>query len=172
MKNILVIYYTRTGNTETMAKEVERGAREGGAATTRLKTAVDVEMDDMRWADGIIIGSPTYFGLLAQEIKALIDRSIEIRGELENKVGAAFSSSAHRAGGRETTMLSILQAMLVHGMVVCGDPLSSGGHYGAASNGAPDEQAMRECRELGKRVTLLAEKLCKTPLSPHHPQHG
>jgi NAD(P)H dehydrogenase (quinone) len=159
MKNILVIYYTRTGNTETMAKEVERGAQEGGAATTRLKTATDVEMEDMRWADGIIIGSPTYFGLPTQEVKALIDRSIEIRGELENKVGAAFSSSAHRAGGRETTMLSILQAMLVHGMVVCGDPLSSGGHYGAASNGAPDEQAMKECRELGKRVTLLAEKL-------------
>ncbi len=158
MVNVLVVYYTRTGNTETMAKEVERGAQEGGA-DTRLKTATDVEMEDIRWADGIIIGSPTYFGLPAQEVKALIDRSIEIRGELENKVGAAFSSSAHRAGGRETTMLSILQAMLVHGMVVCGDPLSSGGHYGAASNGAPDEQARRECKALGERVALLAEKL-------------
>ena len=138
MVNVLVVYHTRTGNTEMMAREVERGAREGGA-DTRLKTATAVEMPDMIWADGIIMGSPTYFGLPAQEVKALIDRSIEVRGALENKVGAAFASSAHRAGGRETTMLSILQAMLVHGMVVCGDPLSSGGHYGAASNGAPDE---------------------------------
>ncbi len=113
----------------------------------------------MRWADGIIIGSPTYFGLPAQEVKALIDKSIEIRRELENKVGAAFSYSKHRAGGRETTILAILQAMLVHGMIVCGDPISSGGHYGAASNGAPDEQARRECKELGKRVALLAGKL-------------
>ena len=159
MVNVLVIYYTKTGNTETMAKEVERGAQEGGA-DTMLKKATDVEMVDMKWADGILIGSPTYFGLPAQEVKALIEKSIEIRGELENKVGAAFSSSAHRAGGRETTMLAILQAMLVHGMVVCGDPLSSGGHYGAASNGAPDAQAMRECKELGKRVALLARKLC------------
>ncbi len=62
MVNVLVVYYTKTGNTETMAKEVERGAQEDGA-DTRLKTATDIEMEDMRWADGIIIGSPTYFGL-------------------------------------------------------------------------------------------------------------
>lgn len=141
-----------------MAKAVERGAQEGGA-DTRLKTATEVEMTDMQWADGILMGSPTYFGLPAQEVKALIDESVKIRGSLENKVGAAFSSSTHRAGGRETTMLAILQAMLVHGMLVCGDPLSSGGHYGAASNGAPDEQALRECRALGKRVAVLAEKI-------------
>jgi len=158
MTKVLVVYYSKTGNTEEMAAEVEKGAIEGGA-DTRLKKATEVEMDDMRWADGIIIGSPTYFGLPAQEVKALIDKSIEVRRELENKVGAAFSSSKHRAGGRETTILAILQAMLVHGMVVCGDPISSGGHYGAASNGAPDEQARRECKELGKRVALLAGKL-------------
>jgi NAD(P)H dehydrogenase (quinone) len=92
-------------------------------------------------------------------VKKFIDESVKVRGKLENKVGAAFSSSAHRAGGRETTMLSILEAMLIHGMVVCGDPLSTGGHYGAASNGSPDEQAERECRELGRRVALLAERL-------------
>ncbi len=158
MANILVIYHTGTGNTETMAREVERGAREEGAETRR-KTAGDVDIEDLRWADGILIGSPTYFGLPAQEVKALIDRSIEIRGELENKIGAAFSSSAHRAGGRETTMIAILQAMLVHGMIVCGDPLSTGGHYGAAANDEPDEQAKRECRALGKRVAELAEKI-------------
>jgi NAD(P)H dehydrogenase (quinone) len=107
-----------------MAKEVERGAKEEGVET-KLKKASDREMEDLKWADGIIIGSPTYFGSPAQEIKAIIDESVKIRGELENKVGAAFSSSRHRAGGRETTMLSILQAMLVLGMVVCGDPLSS-----------------------------------------------
>ena len=158
MAKVLVIYYSRTGNTEQMANEVGNGAVEVGA-DTRLKKAAEVEMDDLRWADGIIIGSPTYFGLPTQEVKAVIDKSIEVRRELENKVGAAFASSKHRAGGRETTILAILQAMLVHGMVVCGDPISSGGHYGAASNGAPDEQAMKECKELGKRVALLAEKI-------------
>lgn len=158
MANVLVIYYTRTGNTELMAREVEQGAKEAGAQT-RLKKVKDVALADLSWADGILIGSPTYFGLPAHEIIALIDKSVEIRGKLENKVGAAFSSSAHRAGGRETTMLAILQAMLIHGMIVCGDPLSSGGHYGAASNEVPDEQARRECRELGRRVALLAEKI-------------
>lgn len=160
MANVLVTYHTRTGNTEEMAKEVGDGARDAGAEV-RLKKVTDTKLDDLRWADGIIIGSPTYFGLLANEVKALIDESIEIRGELENKIGAAFSSSRHRAGGRETTMLSILQAMLVHGMIVCGDPLSSGGHYGAVSNGAPDDQAREECRELGKRIASLCKRMTR-----------
>ncbi|MHC1635462.1 MAG: flavodoxin family protein [Candidatus Methanospirareceae archaeon] len=158
MVKVLVIYHSRTGNTERMAKEVVEGAKEEGAET-RLKNVKDVEMEDLKWADGIIIGSPTYFGLPAYEIKELIDKSVKIRGELENKVGAAFSSSAHRAGGRETTMLSILHAMLIHGMVVCGDPLYSGGHYGAAADGQPDDEALKECRALGKRVASLAKKI-------------
>jgi NAD(P)H dehydrogenase (quinone) len=112
MAKVLVMYHTKTGNTEEMVKEIERGAKEEGA-DTRRKKATDTKMEDLIGADGIIIGSPTYFGLPAAEVKVLIDESIKIRGELENKVGAAFSSSRHRAGGRETTILSILQAMLV-----------------------------------------------------------
>jgi NAD(P)H dehydrogenase (quinone) len=110
MVNVVEIYYTRTGNTERMAIEVERGAREGGAATL-LKAVKEVDIEGLRWADWIIIGSPTYFGLPAYEVNALIDRSIEIRGELEDKLGAAFS-------------------------------------------------AQRECKGLGNRVAVLAEKLC------------
>jgi hypothetical protein len=51
--------------------------------------------------------------------------------------------------------------MLIHGMLVCGDPISTGGHYGAASNREPDEQARRECAELGKRIAILGKKLAK-----------
>lgn len=158
MVRVLVVYYSRTGNTKRMAEEVAEGAREAGAEV-RLKDVRNTSLTDLEWADGIVIGSPTYFGLPAAEIKKLIDDSVRIRGKLENKVGAAFSSSHHRAGGRETTMLAILQAMLIHGMVVCGDPLRTGGHYGAAADLSPDEKALRECRELGKRVAKLAERL-------------
>ncbi|MEM0232931.1 MAG: NAD(P)H-dependent oxidoreductase [Candidatus Nezhaarchaeales archaeon] len=158
MVNVLVIYYSRTGNTKAMAEEVARGARDAGA-NVKLRSVDEVKLEDLVWAHGIIIGSPTYFGLPATPIKKLIDESVKIRGKLEGKVGAAFSSSFHRAGGRETTMLAILQAMLIHGMIVCGDPLSTGGHYGAAANGAPDEQAKRECYALGRRVAEIARKL-------------
>ncbi len=49
--------------------------------------------------------------------------------------------------------------VIAHGMVVCGDPLSSGGHFGAVATGAPDDQAAQECRGLAKKVVMLATKL-------------
>lgn len=155
---MLVLYYSRGGNTKSMAEEVAAGAREGGAEVV-LKSVEEAKVEEMVEADGIIIGSPSYFGGPAAEVKRFLDESLRVRGKLEGKVGAAFCSSRHRAGGRETTMLSILQSMLIHGMVVCGDPLSTGGHYGAAANGPPDEQAKRECRGLGRRVAELAGRL-------------
>ncbi|MEM2282037.1 MAG: NAD(P)H-dependent oxidoreductase [Candidatus Hadarchaeales archaeon] len=155
---VLVLYYSRGGNTKSMAEEVAAGAREGGAEVV-LKSVEEAKVEEMVEADGIIIGSPSYFGGPAAEVKRFLDESLRVRGKLEGKVGAAFCSSRHRAGGRETTMLSILQSMLIHGMVVCGDPLSTGGHYGAAANGPPDEQAKRECRGLGRRVAELAGRL-------------
>lgn len=159
MVRVLITYYTRSGNTERMAKEVEAGAKSVAGAETRLKLVSETTDEDLLWADGIIIGSPTYFGSPASEIKALFDRSVGLRGQLENKLGAAFASSWHPAGGRETTILSILQAMLIHGMIVCGDPISSGGHYGAVATGKPDDRAKHECFALGKRVAELASKL-------------
>ncbi len=61
---------------------------------------------------------------------------------------------------KETTLLAILQSMLVHGMIVCGDPISSGGHYGAACHKF-DERAKKECYGLGKRVAELTKKLSR-----------
>lgn len=158
MVKVLIAYYSRGGNTRAMAEEVARGVKEAGGEAI-LKDVREATNEDLTGADGIVLGSPTYFGAPATEMKRFIDDSIKIRGKLEGKVGAAFSSSRHRAGGRETTVLSMLHSMLVHGMVVCGDPLATGGHYGAAADGPPDERAKRECRGLGRRVTELAKKL-------------
>lgn len=155
---VLVVYDSRTGNTEKMAKLVAEGVGEAGAQAL-VKRVDDAKVEDLADADAVIIGSPTYFGLPSAKLKKFLDDSLKVRGKLENKVGAAFSSSAHPAGGRETTILAILQAMLVHGMVVCGDPLRAGGHYGAAATGSPDNRAVRECKALGHRVARLAQAL-------------
>ena len=156
MKKVVIIYYSRTGKTKRMAKEILKGAKEEGAEV-RLKKVEEATNEDLLWADGIIIGSPTYFGTIASEVKKFLDDSLEIRGKLEDKIGAAFASSGHRAGGKETTILTILHALIVHGMIVCGDPLISGGHYGAACNEF-DNRAKKECRELGKRIAKLIRK--------------
>ena len=156
---VLIVYYSRTGKTKKMAEEIMKGAEEG-IAEVRLKSVEEANNKDLLWADGIIIGSPTYFGILASEVKKFLDDSIEVRGKLENKIGAAFASSQHRAGGRETTILTILHALMIHGMIICGDPLISGGHYGPACDKF-DSQAKKECHELGKRVARLIKKLNK-----------
>ena len=158
MVNVLVIYYSRTGNTKAMAEMIADAAVKEGAQV-RLEEVANASNDDLVWADGIVIGSPVHFGLPASAIKKFIDDSISVRRQLENKVGAAFVSSGHRAGGRETTIMALLQAFIVHGMVVCGDPISSGGHFGAVANGKPDDQTSQECKGLAKKVVMLATKL-------------
>jgi len=156
MPSVLIMYYTRTGNTEKMARLIEEGAKEAGV-TTSVKPVSDVTIDDLEAADGIVMGSPTYYGLPAAELIKLIDDSVKKHGRLEGKVGAAFSSSANIGGGNETVILAIIQAMLVHGMVVQGIP--KGDHYGPVSIGAPDDRATRQCRLLGQRVGALVTKL-------------
>lgn len=158
MAKIGVIYYSRGGNTEKMAEFIAQGVKDEGIEV-ELKKVEDTTLEDLLGWDGIIIGSPTYYGLAAAPIKDLFDRSIEYHGELEGKVGAAFSSSANIGGGNETTIISILEMMLIHGMIVRGS--SKGDHYGPVSIGVPDKRVRTQCRILGKRVAELVKKLAR-----------
>lgn len=156
MAKILIMYYSRTGNTKKMAALIEEGAK-GEKADVAVKDVNDVETTELLAYDGIIIGSPTYYGTMAAEIKKLIDRSVSFHGKLKGKVGAAFSSAANIGGGNESTILEILNAMLIHGMIIQGDP--AGDHYGPVSIGAPDARVEKQCKALGKKVAALVNKL-------------
>ncbi len=156
MKKILIIYYSSTGNTEKMAKLVEEGVKEGGLEVGTKKVE-EVELEELLVADGIIIGSPTHYGSMAAPIKELLDKSVAFHGKLEGKVGAAFSSSANIGGGNETTITDILKAMLIHGMIIQGNP--KGDHYGPVSIGSPDKRAEKECKTLGQRIARLVKRL-------------
>ena len=158
MAKVLIIYYSGTGNTEEMAELVQKGAL-SEKVDVELKRVEQTNIEDLREADGIIIGSPAYYGTLAAPIKKLIDESVKYHGELVGKVGGAFTSSANIGGGNETTILSILEAFLIHGMIIQGS--SDGDHYGPVSIGRPNKRAERECEELGRRVAQLVLKLTK-----------
>ena len=155
MSEILIVYYSLSGNTEKLAKAVAEGVREGRGNPT-LKSVDEVDINELPNYDGIIAGSPVYCGMMAAELKKFFDESVVVRRKLFNKVGAAFATGAHRTGGKETTLISILQAMLINGLVIVGDPFETGGHYGAAGS---DEVGLKEGRALGKRVAELAELL-------------
>jgi NAD(P)H dehydrogenase (quinone) len=155
MARVLVIYYSKTGNTKKMAESIVEGVNKESTEVV-IKAVKDVQVDELLKYEAIIIGSPTYYGTMAAEIKKLLDDSVKFHGKLDGKIGAAFSSSANIAGGNETTILDILHAMLIHGMIIQGDPL--GDHYGPVAIGEPDTRAARECVRLGSRIAQLVKK--------------
>ena len=156
MPKVLIIYYSRTGNTEKMAQFVEQGVRKTNVEV-ETKKVKEVNVDELLDVEGIILGSPTYFGVMASEMKQFVDKSIKHFGKLNGKVGGAFSTSGGIGGGNETTIISIIEALLIHGMIIQGS--TKGGHYGPVAIGSPDSRVESECIALGERVGELVKKL-------------
>ncbi len=156
---ILILYFSKGGNTRRLAEYIAEGVNSVEGATAVLKNTEQVTKEDFLISDGIIAGSPVYFGVMAAELKKIFDDYVSIRKKMEGKVGAAFATSGDPTGGKETTMLSIIQCMLIYGMVIVGDPMSATGHYGTACVGVPDADAAANAKKLGKRVAEVARKL-------------
>ncbi len=93
MPKVLIIYYSRSGNTEKMAELIADGVKREKNIKVEVKDVQEVKVKDLLDLEGIVIGSPTYYGSMAAEIKKLIDDNIKFHGKLEGKVGGAFSSS-------------------------------------------------------------------------------
>jgi NAD(P)H dehydrogenase (quinone) len=157
MPKMMIVYYSRSGNTRQMADEVAAGAREVTAVEVDVVPVSDATPDDMLQADAIVMGSPVYYGTMAAEVKQLIDESVCHHGKLAGRVGGAFASGGGIHGGVETTVLDILKALMVHGMVVKGEAM--GDHYGPCGKGAMDERTQGECRRYGRAVAELTLKL-------------
>jgi NAD(P)H dehydrogenase (quinone) len=143
--NIFVAFYSRGGNTESLANALAEGARSDGA-DVRLRRARDIvsretmgkapgwvenseRMDsayeaptaaDAEWADGIAFGTPTRFGNCAAELKAYIDSlgGLWSQGKLNGKAGTAFTSTATPHGGNETTLVSMYIPMAHLGLII------------------------------------------------------
>ncbi|MCS7280588.1 MAG: NAD(P)H-dependent oxidoreductase [Desulfobacterota bacterium] len=162
---VLILYYSRTGNTKRLAQEIAAGVSEVEGVNPVLRSTKEVTQDDFLNSYGIIAGSPVYFGTMAAELKEVFDRFVGLRKRMENKIGAAFATSGDPTGGKETTLMSILQALLIYGMIVVGDPLDATGHYGIACVGKPDEETLKNARKLGRRVATLVKALRQVPLA-------
>lgn len=153
---VLIVYDSRSGNTEKMAHAVAEGVEAEGVGM-EVKKVDDATVDELPEVDGLILGSPVYYGLPTAKIKEFIDLSVKYHGKLDGKVGGAFASSGGTHSGAETTIIALHEALLIHGMVIQGT--SGRNHYGAASVGAPDDTEAETCRALGQRVAKLVKKL-------------
>ena len=74
-KHLLIIYHTQSGNTGQMAQAVMRGCQEEAEVETRLLSAFDAILDDLRWADGLLFGTPENFGTMSGALKDFFDRT-------------------------------------------------------------------------------------------------
>ncbi len=156
---VLVLYYSRGGNTRNLAEAVVQGVESVEGVRCLLRSTDEVSKEDFVESGGIIAGSPVYFGVMAAELKKVFDDFVGVRRKMEDKVGAAFATSGDASGGKETTIMSIIQAMLIYGMIIVGDPMSATGHYGVACVGAPDAGTQQNAFKMGARVAELVKKL-------------
>ncbi|RYD89785.1 MAG: NAD(P)H:quinone oxidoreductase [Sphingomonadales bacterium] len=157
---ILVLYYSTYGHIETMAEAVAAGAREGGAEVDikRVPETVPLEIAqknhfkldqkapvanvaDLEHYDAIIVGTGTRFGRMSGQMASFLDGAggLWLKGALNGKVGAAFTSTGTQHGGQETTLFSIITNLLHFGMVIVGLPYSFQGQMGVdeIKGGAP-----------------------------------
>lgn len=197
MPKVLVLYYSSYGHIETMANAIAEGARETGAtvdvkrvpetAPLEIAQAAHFKLDqaapvatiaELKDYDAIIVGTGTRFGRMSSQMAAFWDTAggVWMRGELNGKVGAAFTSTATQHGGQETTLFSIITNLLHFGMTIVGldygfagqmrnDEVVGGAPYGATTiaNGdgsrQPSETELEGARYLGRRVANTAAKL-------------
>lgn len=119
--------------------------------------------DKAEAADGMIVGSPVYFGCVSAQLKAFMDRTryLRRREALKDKIGGAIATGGSRNGGQENVLHQIHNFFLVHGMLVAGDEKTM--HFGGASYGdaAKDEEGKETARNLGKHVVQVVMKMNK-----------
>ena len=197
MPKVLVLYYSSYGHIEKMAEAIAAGARETGAtvdikrvpetAPEEVARAAYFKLDqaapvavvaDLEHYDAIIIGTPTRFGRMSSQMASFLDQAggLWMRGALNGKVGAAFTSTASQHGGQEATLFSIITNLLHFGLTIVGLPYSfqgqltleeitGGAPYGATTiaggdgSRQPSENELAGARFQGKLVAQTAAKL-------------
>ena len=197
MSKVLVLYYSSYGYVETMAQAAAEGARSGGATVVikrvpetapldvaksmhyKLDQAAPVaRIEELADYDAIIIGTPTRFGRISSQMATFLDQAggLWLRGALNGKVGAAFTSTATQHGGQETTLFSVITNLLHLGLIIVGLPYSFQGQmtlaeisgtspYGASTiaggkgERAPSANELDGARFQGKLVAETATKL-------------
>lgn len=155
---VLVLYYSRSGATAEMARQLAAGIESISGIQARLRTvpsvsptceavapeipdegAVYVELEDLRNCSALALGSPTRFGNMAAPLKYFLDTtsSLWMNGALVDKPACAFTSTSSLHGGQESTLLTMLVPLLHHGMVYTGIPYSETALLSTQGGGTP-----------------------------------
>lgn len=158
MAEILVLYYSRTGGTTEMARQIARGVEETPSMTARLRTVPAIStvceavedpipaagppyasLEDLKECAGLALGSPTRFGNMAAPLKYFLDSTggLWLAGALCGKPAAVFTSASTLHGGHESTLLTMMLPLLHHGMYLVGLPFTAEAMNETRTGGTP-----------------------------------
>ncbi len=140
MANILVVYYSKGGNTRKMAELVAEGAGGQGEHRVQLIPVQNLDSIDFLAADGFALGSPDYFTYVAGQMKVLFDEALASKAQLKDKPFVAFLSHGGGGGGIKSleTLAQAIGLKKVAESVVC--------------KGAPEGKCAQDCRKLGQAL--------------------
>ena len=149
---ILVLYYSRHGAVEKLARLAARGVEAAGVRA-RIRTVASLHgnssesgasapiatLDDLRECAGLLLGTPTRFGAMAAAMQAFFESTtpLWLSGALVGKPAGAFTSTSTQHGGNEATLLDILRPLLHHGMLLVGLPYTENALSETTSGGTP-----------------------------------
>jgi NAD(P)H dehydrogenase (quinone) len=158
MIEVLILYYSRYGATEALAREVCKGVDSVKNCSARLRTVPAVSavtestensvpesgppyatLDDLRQCSGIVMGSPTRFGNMSAALKYFLDTTGTdwVKGTLIGKPAGVFTSTSTVHGGNESTLLTMAIPLLHHGMLYVGLPYSEESLTSTTTGGSP-----------------------------------
>ena len=140
MKKIIVLYYSRTGNTEKMAKAVADGAKIKDDFEVELN--FHVEPEELATFDAIIVGTPTYYHEMPIDFKRLFEEVAVQNISLKGKLGATFGSYGW-SGEAPKNILEIMKNKFE--MLIIEPPL--------LANFTPDQKMLSACKDLGQKIS-------------------
>ena len=154
---VLVLYYSRTGNVEAMAKVVAEGVNSVEGASSKLRRVDYANVDDFISCDAVAFGSPNYFGYMAGLMKDFFDRAWLVREKVSGKLAAAFTCG----GSSSNAALLSLERMYSPFKL---EKISEGAVWGTREQGTLSEQNLTACKKIGEALAKAAiEKEAKVP---------
>ncbi|MEX2515542.1 MAG: NAD(P)H:quinone oxidoreductase [Gammaproteobacteria bacterium] len=181
MPEILVLYYSRFGNTAKMAQQIARGVESVNGVNARIRTVPAVSTvcearedsipadgppyattQDLAACAGLALGSPTRFGNMAAALKYFLDGTGDLwaSGALIGKPACVFTSTASLHGGQETTLVSMALPLIHHGMLLLGLPYSETALHTTSSGGTPYGASHTAGSDGQNPLTEAEKKLC------------
>ncbi len=173
---ILVAYYSETGNTESLAKTIVEGISSVPNTEPVLRSVSEVKDEDIRNADGILVGTPVQWGGLSARAKDFVDRVGRVLGEGEGQHGegrtaGAFCTGGAVASGKELARIAILSAFMNMRFVAVGGLQADGfGNLGAEATTGPadpglSEKELEEARLAGERFARITRDVRRARLA-------